>query len=134
MQLQRLQTPEFDGMADAIDGAEGRVRVLQHHVARLNLLVPKHFFPDGGLVRGEGQREGQREGGERGLADMLLIGCAGTPASFSSCTQCWARCCWKTACNTRCSSVLFATRCALVLKRESPGRCGRPRVRHRDKN
>ena len=130
MQLQRLQTPEFDGMADAIDGAEGRVRVLQHHVARLNLLVPKHFFPDGGLVRGEGQREG----GERGLADMLLIGCAGTPASFSSCTQCWAGCSWKTACNTRCSSVLFATRCALVLKRESPGRCGRPRVRHRDKN
>ena len=56
MQLQRLQTPEFDGMANAIDGAEGRVCVLQHHVTCLDLLVPKHFFPESRGVRREGVR------------------------------------------------------------------------------
>jgi hypothetical protein len=37
--------PEFDGMADAVYVAEGRMLVLLHHITGLHLLVPKHLFP-----------------------------------------------------------------------------------------
>jgi hypothetical protein len=40
------QKPEFDGMTDAADDAELRVRVLLHHVSRPHLLVRKHPFPE----------------------------------------------------------------------------------------
>ena len=78
LRLRCGQGPELDRMANAADDAKGWVLVLLHHVTRFHLLVPKNFFPRGAAIRGRGERGGG------GVAHMLLIGCAGTPASFRS--------------------------------------------------
>jgi hypothetical protein len=82
--VKRGVAPELNGMAYAVDVAEGRVLVLLHHVTRPHLFVTKHFFPAAAKLRGAASEKDKKGG----LADMLLMGCAGTPASFSSCTQC----------------------------------------------